>query len=248
MAVPNSDKVLSNVAILSFVFFSYALHLLLFGHLRPIEVEQLWERAWITGTEWLFAMSIFRDEFGPWYLTMFHFLFFGKVWGWLAEGRLDMLEQQTPPNPYLFHGRLLTALAIYLVATANFAWYCLEEVYYEARPGVMIMFVFEFAILFIGAVATSLKYGLWTYEQVVVRKQELDRREELRREARAAREAREARGEEAGPEEEDELDVHDLDLPGWEAKGAWMFYLEMTTGIAADLMPHLSMLTDNRLS
>jgi hypothetical protein len=91
--------------------------------------------------------------------------------------------------------------------------------------------VFEFAILTIGAVAISLKYGIWAYEQLVVKKQEVARREELRREVREAREVRQARGEEAGPEEEEEeLDVHDLDLPGWEAKGAWMFYLDMTTG------------------
>jgi E3 ubiquitin-protein ligase synoviolin len=178
-------------------------------------------------------MSIFRDEFGPWYLSMFLLLFLGKVWGWLAEGRLEVLEQQTPAHPYLFHGRLITSLVVYLLAAGNMFWYCLEEVYYEARPGVMIMFVFEFAILTIGAVAISLKYGLWAYEQVVVKKQEVARREELRREAREAREARQARGEEAGPEEEEEeLDVHDLDLPGWEAKGAWMFYLDMTTGNA----------------
>jgi E3 ubiquitin-protein ligase synoviolin len=178
-------------------------------------------------------MSIFRDEFGPWWLSMFFLLFMGKVWGWLIDGRIEVLEQQTPDNPLLFHSRLITATLIYNAASFNMFLYCLDEVVYQARPGVMIMFVFEFAIISIGAIASTSKYGLWVYEQYVVKKQEQARREELRREAREARAAAGEDGQQTEEEEveEDEIDFHDLDLPGWEAKGTWIFCLDIVTGM-----------------
>jgi E3 ubiquitin-protein ligase synoviolin len=178
-------------------------------------------------------MSIFRDEFGPWWLSMFFLLFMGKVWGWLIDGRIEVLEQQTPENPTLFHSRLVTATLIYNIASFNMFLYCLDEVVYQARPGVMIMFVFEFAILSIGAIASTSRYGLWVYEQYVVKQQEQARREELRREARETRETREAAGEEVQQAEDgdEEIDFHDLDLPGWEAKGTWIFCLDIVTGM-----------------
>lgn len=154
----------------------------------------------------------------------------GKVWGWLADGRVEVLEQQTPANPYLFHSRLIASLVLYILAAGNMFWYCLDEVIYEARPGVMIMFVFEWAIICIGAFSICFKYGLWAYEQVVVKKQEKERREELRREATASREA----GEETTVMAEDEMDIHDLDLPGWESKGTWIFGLDIATGERTD--------------
>jgi E3 ubiquitin-protein ligase synoviolin len=161
---------------------------------------------------------------------MFMLLFLGKVWGWLAEGRVEVLEQQTPANPYLFHTRLIASLVLYTFAAGNMFWYCLDEVIYEARPGVMIMFVFEWGIICIGAFSICCKYALWAYEQVVVKKQEIERREELRREAAASREA----GQENAEIPEDELDVHDLDLPGWEAKGTWIFGLDIVIGRRTD--------------
>lgn len=223
--------VLSNLAFLCFVGFVYGLQRLLFGPLRAIEIEQLYERGWIAATEWLFAMSIFRDEFGVWYLVMFLVLFMGKVWGWIAEGRIETLEQQTPANARLFHTRLVASLAVFIFFAVEMFRYCLEEVIIEARPGVMIMFVFEFAILCVGAASTSLKYVLWAYEHMIIRKQVRERLEERRRDAAAA--ARDA-GDDAGPveplDEDEELDIHDLDLPGWEAKGTWQFALDIGTG------------------
>jgi E3 ubiquitin-protein ligase synoviolin len=225
--------VLSNLAFLCFVGFVYGLQRLLFGPLRAIEIEQLYERGWIAATEWLFAMSIFRDEFGVWYLVMFLVLFMGKVWGWIAEGRIETLEQQTPANARLFHARLVASLAVFIFFAFEMFHYCLEEVIIEAKPGVMIMFVFEFAILCVGAASTSLKYVLWAYEHSIIRKQLQERLEERRRDAAAAA-ASQGAGEDVDPvqplDDDEELDIHDLDLPGWEAKGTWQFALDIGTG------------------
>lgn len=42
----------------------YGLQRLCFGQLRPIEVEQLYEKAWFAITETALAMTIFREEVG----------------------------------------------------------------------------------------------------------------------------------------------------------------------------------------
>jgi E3 ubiquitin-protein ligase synoviolin len=214
----------------------YGLQQALFGTLRPIEIEQLYERGWIAATEWLFAMSIFRDEFGVWYLIMFLVLFMGKVWGWIAEGRIETLEQQTPANPRLFHTRLVLSLGVYIFFAVEMFLYCMDEVIVEARPGVMIMFVFEFAILCIGASSTSMRYGLWVYEHIVIKRQIRERLRQQR--ADIAQAAQEAAGDtdappalpQDDPVDEEDVDMHDLDLPGWEAKGTWQFALDIGTG------------------
>ena len=79
---------------------------LFYGPLRPIEIEQLYEKAWFAITETCLAMTIFREEVGGWFLVMFVCLLIGKVWGWIGEGRVEILEQQPPSNPRLFHARL----------------------------------------------------------------------------------------------------------------------------------------------
>ena len=229
----------------------YGLEQLLFGPIRPAEIEQLYERGWFAITEWLFAMSTFRDEFGVWFLTMFTTLFIGKVWGWLAEGRIETLEQQPPANPRLFHTRLVASLALYAFFAMQMFWYCADMVVYEARPGVMVMFVFEFAIIFISAISTILRYTLWWEEHRIIKKQTKQKLEEHKAQIRAARE--QAQQEQQTQAEgvtsadtaadpttistidaaEDEIDEDDIEVPGWESKGGWLFALDIGTGKVA---------------
>ena len=77
----------------------YGLQRLFYGPLRPIETEQLYDKAWFAVSETLLAMTIFRDDIGLWFFTMFLCLLAGKVWQWIGEGRVEFLEQQPPANP-----------------------------------------------------------------------------------------------------------------------------------------------------
>ena len=211
----------------------------MFGPLRPVEIEQLYERGWFAITEWLFAMSTFRDEFGVWFLIMFVSLFVGKLWGWLADGRIETLEQQPPANPRLFHGRLIASLTLYVLFAVQMFRYCLDTVLDEARPGVMVMFVFEFAIISISAFSTVLRYMLWAEEYRIIKKQTKERKEALKTAIRQAREQsqnQETDGSQEpadaaaqGPQTEAEVDEEDIEVPGWEAKGSWLFALDIGT-------------------
>jgi E3 ubiquitin-protein ligase synoviolin len=237
---------------------------LLFGPLRPIEIEQLYEKAWFAVTETCLAMTIFRGEIGGWFLIMFFSLLTAKVWGWIGEGRVEVLEQQQPQNPRLFHTRLAISLSISVLFDSYMLEYLVKEVLHQARPDMMVMFGFEFAVLTILSSSTMARYAISLVEIYIVRKQKEKRVEEIRRERRAA--AVQATAEApnvprsegtasepsvapaetsatAGhtptiPAAEDPIDDAEVEVEGWEEKGRWVFYLDLATGRL--FLPHRS--------
>ncbi|KAL4977760.1 hypothetical protein BDW66DRAFT_131689 [Aspergillus desertorum] len=228
--------ILTNVCLLAVGFLLFWLQRLLYGPLRPIETEQLYEKAWFAVTETCLAMTIFRGELGAWFLVMFVSLLVGKVWGWIGEGRVEFLEQQPPANPFLFHTRLAVSLLLSVLFDMFMLKYCIDTVLEQARPDMMVMFGFEFAVLTILSTSTAARYSISLVEIYVNRRQMKARIEERRQEIRAARE--QALAEHAATEEQtaildlpDENDINELelDIPGWEEKGRWVFYLDLLT-------------------
>lgn len=217
-------------------FFLYGLQRLLYGPLRPIETEQLYEKAWFAITETCLAMTIFRGEMGGWFLVMFVCLLFGKVWGWIGEGRVEILDQQPPANPRLFHARLATSLILSVVFDLTMLNYAVRTVLEQARPDMMVMFGFEFAVLSILSTSTLCRYGLSLMDAYITSRQKAIKLSERRAELRAAREEAIRRHRESGQEglpdnlpNEDDVDEMELDVPGWEEKGRWVFYLDLVT-------------------
>ncbi|KAF2429511.1 hypothetical protein EJ08DRAFT_679870 [Tothia fuscella] len=231
--------ILCNLALVITGSLLYTLQHALFGPLRAAEVEQLWEKGWFAVMEWVFAMSTFRDEFGIWFLIMFLSMFGTKVWGWIAEGRVEQLEQQPPVGGRLYQPRLIASLVLYLGFAIQMFRYNMDIVLYEARPGMTVLFVFEFAILWISAVSTCIRYGVWIQEHRIMKGQLAkameDRRVEIRamrteEEARAAADTTGTRTPAEIPSEED-LDENDFEVPGWEAKRGWLFVLDIATDL-----------------
>ncbi|KAL2802605.1 hypothetical protein BJX63DRAFT_106595 [Aspergillus granulosus] len=228
--------ILTNVCLLAVGFLLFWLQRLLYGPLRPIETEQLYEKAWFAVTETCLAMTIFRGELGAWFLVMFVSLLVGKVWGWIGEGRVEFLEQQPPSNPVLFHTRLAISLLLSVLFNVLMLKYCAETVLEQARPDMMVMFGFEFAVLTILSTSTAARYTISLVEIYINRQQMKARVEERRQEIRAARARAEAEQAESGdqttpPDLPDENDINEmeLDIPGWEEKGRWVFYLDLLT-------------------
>ena len=210
---------------------------LFYGQLRAIEVEQLYEKAWFAITETCLAMTIFREEVGGWFLVMFVCLLIGKVWGWIGEGRVEILEQQPPSDPRLFHARLSVSLIISTLFDFSMLRYSINTVLLHARPNMMVMFAFEFAVLTITSVSTAARYTISLREAAVIKTQTKDRRAQLRRD-RASSQHREPRADGSVSSEartsdiisDDEIESLDIDVPGWEEKGRWIFYLDLATG------------------
>ena len=217
-----------------------------YGALRPIEVEQLYEKAWFAVTETCLAMTIFREEVGGWFLVMFVGLLIGKVWGWVGEGRVEVLEQQPPVNPHLFHVRLSTSLAISTLFDATMLSYCVRTVLQHARPNMMVMFAFEFAVLFVTSMSTTFRYLISVREAWIIKVQTKERKRELKRQeerdqatvstSRDAKIVDQKLAVTKSTAAESDMDSMDVDVPGWEEKGRWIFYLDLATGSQPPLL------------
>ena len=227
----------------------YGLQRLCFGQLRAIEVDQLSDRAWVAITETCLAMTIFREEIGAWFLVMFTLLVTGKVWGWIGDGRLEILEQQPPANPRLFHSRLVVSLLMSTVYDILLLRYSINTVVQQARPNMMVMFLFEFAVLSVSSLRTNARYLLTIIDSQIVASQTakriFQRRVELhhrRNQMVREREADVAAGREPSISERDlpdpdDVDELDIEVPGWETKGQWVLILELVIGKLALLVP-----------
>lgn len=217
----------------------FGLQRLLYGRLRAVETEQLYEKAWFAVTETCLAMTVFRGEMGGWFLVMFVCLLIGKLWGWIGQGRLEVLEQQPPSNPRLFHTRLAISLLLSVAFNAFLLEYAVQTVLRQARPDMMVMFGFEFAVLTILSVSTAARYAIALVELYIVQQQKRikieERREELRI-ARAEAEQQQTPGEASNASfDDEEIDEMELDVPGWEEKARWVFYLDLITGTFPNL-------------
>ncbi|KAB5576000.1 hypothetical protein GE09DRAFT_1094306 [Coniochaeta sp. 2T2.1] len=233
-----SLMIIVNLIFLVYGSFMYGLQRLCFGQLRPVEIEQLYEKAWFAVTETCLAMTIFREEVGAFFLVMFTALVTGKVWGWIGEGRVEVLEQQPPANPRLFHTRLSISL---LLSWAYNLWllsYAVNTVVQQARPTMMVMFLFEFAVQTVSSFHTACRYIISLVEARVVKQQTARRLEDRRRQVREQRaeilRRRETEGiteteqEAAEPlPSEDDVDEMDIEVPGWESKGQWVLGLDL---------------------
>ncbi|KAK0290592.1 E3 ubiquitin-protein ligase hrd1 [Friedmanniomyces endolithicus] len=235
--------ILTNLLIVLACSTFYALQRILYGPLRPIEIEQLSEKAWYAVLDTLLAMPSFREDVGGWLLCMFVLLLAGKVWGWIGEGRVDVMEQgqPTPGNSKFAHARLATSLVLSVVFDVGMLDYCVESVMADPRPGMMVIFTFEFAILSIFSTFTLSRYCLSLAqarieqkqmdEAIEARKSEL--RAEIRAERAAARQTETAEGIPAAASAEDdivvEVDENEVDVPGWEDKRRYLFALEVFT-------------------
>ncbi|EXJ78311.1 hypothetical protein A1O3_09472 [Capronia epimyces CBS 606.96] len=238
--------VLTNLLFVVACTFLLGLQKLLYGNLRPIEIEQLYEKAWFAVTETCLAMTVFRGEVGLAFLAMFFALLTGKVWGWIGEGRVEVLEQQPPRSPRLFHTRLALSLGLSVAFDLTMLEYVVKQVMRMARPDMMVMFGFEFAVLSIMSISTAMRYAIDLVEIGIVREQKRLRTEEIKRERvqAALLEFQEAQDTQAttGPTPTQRsieqvsqealrqpVDENEVEVEGWEEKGRYMFYLNLTT-------------------
>lgn len=239
----NNPQILINLILLIYASLVYGLQRLCYGPLRPIEIEQLYEKGWFAVTETCLAMTIFREEVGAWFLVMFVALLTGKVWGWIGDGRVEVLEQQPPANPRLFHIRLSVSLAMSVVYDLWLMQYTINTVVQQARPNMMVMFLFEFAVLSTSSLATTSRYIISLTEARIVKKQTQERLDERRREVREERielvrqraaamsEGTSSETDDAPLPSEEDVDEMDIEVQGWEAKGQWVLTLDLITGM-----------------
>ena len=102
----------------------------------------------------------------------------------------------------------------------------------------MVMFAFEFAVLTITSFSAAARYTISLREAAVIQSQIKDRRAQIRRERVSAQHeepmtdgSTSSGAHQGGMVTDDDIDSLDVDVPGWEEKGRWVFYLDLATGL-----------------
>ncbi|ODQ50776.1 hypothetical protein SAICODRAFT_168950 [Saitoella complicata NRRL Y-17804] len=152
--------VLANFALCLTLAITHGLQLLLFGPLRLIERERLYERGWYALTETCLAMTVFREEFDVRFIVCFVCLLIAKAGIWLCEDRVDYMEQMPYGSlPWYFHARMGAALSLLLTTSVTFVHHAFGSTLVHG-PNMMIMFAFEFGIVTGQAAVNVAKYTL----------------------------------------------------------------------------------------
>ncbi|KAK9477859.1 hypothetical protein V1514DRAFT_332695 [Lipomyces japonicus] len=159
--------ILANMGAFFTVILGRVVQTILFGPLRAIELEHLYEKTWYAVTETCLAMTIFREEFDVRFIAMFTALLFIKIFHWLVADRVEYFDQTTPSNPKLFHTRVSITLLLLLYIDFKFVQYSVNDIITRG-PNMMVMFAFEFTILFLMAGATALRYALSLIELRII--------------------------------------------------------------------------------
>ncbi|KAJ3713406.1 hypothetical protein C8R42DRAFT_727296 [Lentinula raphanica] len=159
-----SILVLANFSFLLALIGGHIVQRIFFGSLRPNEVERLYERLWFFITESLLAFTIFRDEFDIPFAIMFGFLLFVKSFHWLANDRIEWMDQRPYPGPpLLFHVRMTVLFAI-LWSTDLVMFLIAVENTLAHGVGGMVLFASEYGILMATVTNSFSKYLLSTYD------------------------------------------------------------------------------------
>ncbi|KAF2857783.1 hypothetical protein K470DRAFT_260433 [Piedraia hortae CBS 480.64] len=233
--------VLSNLCLVLACGFFYGLQRLFYGPLRPLEVEMLYERGWYAILDLCLALPSVREDVGARLLSMFLLLMAAKVWAWIGEGRVEILEQQPPTNPRLFHTRLASSLTLSMLFSMWMLKSCIMRLVSAPGPGMMVTFTFEFAVLGVFTLFTLCRYGLAVTHSLIEKRQIEAAVEERKREIRAEREQQRRafesgqEGVQAPPTEEEEpieVDENEVNVPGWEVKRRYLFVLEIVADFA----------------
>ncbi|XP_076817857.1 E3 ubiquitin-protein ligase synoviolin A-like [Clavelina lepadiformis] len=129
-----------------------------FGQLRAIETEHLIERAWYAVTDTCLALTMFRNEFSPLFVSAFTLLLFLKCFHWLLEDRVDYMER-SPVITFIFKLRILSLLSILLASDIFFVTVSYNSITTKGAT-VQLVFGFEYAILATIVLTVFLKYVL----------------------------------------------------------------------------------------
>lgn len=127
-----------------------------FGNLRDVEWELIYDRSKYSITETCLALTVFRQELSPTVFVFFGALIFVKIFHWLARFRLDHMEQVIRITRWT-HVSLTILLTLLLAIDATVCYYCVQIVMSKGKT-VMILFAFEFGVLIISALNSSMRY------------------------------------------------------------------------------------------
>ena len=155
--------ILSTTLLLLMLHLCKLIKWVLFGQLRVIEYEHLYEWAWMSASECFLAMTIFRDELDSKFVICFAGLLAVKAFHWITRDRVDFMEQSATRLTNDFFIRISVALVSLLLIDLT----CLlQTVMHTIQHGASmnLLFANEFMLLWISWMSTTIRFFLNTKE------------------------------------------------------------------------------------
>ncbi|KDO28192.1 hypothetical protein SPRG_06240 [Saprolegnia parasitica CBS 223.65] len=153
-----SVMVLCNVAFVLTILCGRVFKRIFLGTLRDAELEMLYDHARFAIAETCFTLSVFREEMTLKVLALFTLLLFIKTFHWLCQWRGEHIEQSEVVSRST-HVRLVMLMS--LLAAVDMSFVVLSAVkVLERGPSVLVLFGFEFLVLFVSLVAVFMRYVL----------------------------------------------------------------------------------------
>lgn len=151
--------VMCNFALMLTILFGQLIKKIFLGSLRAAEVETLYDNSRYAITETCLALTIFREEINLTVVTLFTALLFAKIFHWLCQSRVEYIEQSEIINRTT-HVRILSLMAFLSALDVAFVAYCVSQII-ETGPTVLVLFGFEFTILYISLQTIFVRYLLY---------------------------------------------------------------------------------------
>ncbi|CAM9756025.1 unnamed protein product [Ascophyllum nodosum] len=149
-----AQVVIGNWVLVMGVVIGKALQMLFLGRLRDNEVEVVYDNARYAIMETCLALTVFRGDLSAVVFGMFAYLLIVKAYHWLAQARVEHLEQFNGPQGVASLLRLTSMVVLNILIDASMLLYCAGNVTLDEKPNVLILFAFEFAILSVAAIST----------------------------------------------------------------------------------------------
>ena len=155
--------VLCTNAILLFLHLTRLAIWFFFGDLRLIERQHLKEWGWITGSETMLAMTIFRGEISAEFCIYFAALMSLKCLHWILRDRIDFMEQMTAAPRQDFIPKNILLISLLLLADLNILVWAVQCLQLEG-PSMLLLFANEFSLLLVSLLLSATRFGMNVYE------------------------------------------------------------------------------------
>lgn len=167
--------ILTNMMIMLTLITGKLLQYIVFGELRLIEIEHLYERLWPTIIGLVVSANAYKARENSFFrIALFVGLLFSKVFHCIVIDRLDALIQQYyQPNGNsllrMVFNRIVLTLAIFLQLDITIIKSCIDESFVH-RSTILLVIAFEFFLLVMDLAYSAIKFSLNVFELYYIKR------------------------------------------------------------------------------
>ncbi|KAH3668112.1 hypothetical protein OGAPHI_001866 [Ogataea philodendri] len=135
------------------------LQVLLFGELRIIEMEHIYERSWFMITNMLMTVAVHRKENTLLLGVLASGLLFMKCFHWILEDRLEMLIQQKRTLRSTVFNRNIAVLVLFIYLDNKIVRSCINRSFIHSAD-VFLIFGLDFFVVYLNILDSTWNFAL----------------------------------------------------------------------------------------